>query len=74
MGGGGGPGGLKSKTFYVYPMEPFVSGVPPSNTKSSNFFIVTFLSRNEQGISFMELTFSHVNLTNLNFENAIFSV
>ena len=49
--------GLKSRKFYVFfpcnPMEPFISGVRPSNTqKSSNFHCLNdFLSRNEHGIS-----------------------
>ena len=49
--------GLKSQKFYVFfpcnPMEPFISGVRPSNTqKSSNCHCLNdFLSRNEHGIS-----------------------
>ena len=49
--------GLKSQKFYVFfpcnPMEPFISGVRPSNTqKSSNCHCLNdFLSRNEPGIS-----------------------
>ena len=49
--------GLKSQKFYVFfqcnPMEPFISGVRPSNTqKSSNFHCLNdFLSRNEHEIS-----------------------
>ena len=49
--------GLKSQKVYVFclcnPMEPFISGVRPSNTqKSSNCHRLNdFLSRNEHGIS-----------------------
>ena len=49
--------GLESQKFYVFfpcnPMEPFISGVRPSNTqKSSNCHCLNdFLSRNEHGIS-----------------------
>ena len=49
--------GLKSQKFYVYflcnPMEPFISGVRPSNTqKSCNCHCLNdFLSPNEHGIS-----------------------
>ena len=49
--------GLKSQKFYVFflcnPMEPYISGVRPSNTqKSSNCHCLNyFLSRNEHGIS-----------------------
>ena len=49
--------GLKSQKFYVYfpcnPMEPFISGVRPSNTqKSSNCHCLNdFLRPNEHGIS-----------------------
>ena len=49
--------GLESQKFYVFfpcnPMEPFISGVRPSNTqKSSNCHCLNdFLSWNEHGIS-----------------------
>ena len=49
--------GLKSQKFYVFflcnPMEPFISGVRPSNTqKSSNCHCLNdFLCPNEHGIS-----------------------
>ena len=68
--------GLKSQKFYVdftcNPMEPFISGVRPSNTqKSSKCHCLNDLFESEWTWDFfklMEFTFRHVNLTNLNIK------